>query len=79
MVTNVLLTLLVLLAGALLVQRTSYDYMTVSPSDGTFDTEMSNYGAKGWKTESCRRASDGSDYWPTYNYEYIMSRAKLSF
>lgn len=76
MLTNIIL--LALLAFQL-THRPKYEYMTVAPSDITFKAEMDNYGAAGWKTESCRRASDGSDYSPTMSYECIMSRPKLGW
>ncbi|PTA67328.1 hypothetical protein [Deinococcus arcticus] len=76
MLTNIIL--LGLLAFQL-THRPKYEYMTVGPSDITFKAEMDNYGAAGWKTESCRRASDGSDYSPTMSYECIMSRPKLGW
>ncbi len=75
-VTNALLAVLVVLGAGSLFHRTTFEYMTVSPSDGTFDQQMSAYGAKGWKTETCRRATSSLDL---TSYECIMSRAKASF
>lgn len=75
MVTNAIL--LVLLAFQVL-HRPKYEYMTASPGDLTFTEEMNAMGRKGWKTESCRRASDSS-YSSDYSYECIMSRPKLGW
>lgn len=75
LVTNALL--LVLLAFQMF-HRTRYEYTTVSPSDYTFDQEMNKLGAGGWKTESCRRASSGSNT-DSFSYECIMSRPKLGW
>ncbi|KEF33375.1 hypothetical protein RDMS_12755 [Deinococcus sp. RL] len=76
MATNVIL--LVLLAFQL-THRPKYEYMTTAPSDYTFNEEMNRLGAKGWKTESCRRATSGSGYSTIASYECIMSRPKLGW
>lgn len=71
--------LLLLLLAFQLSHRPKYEYMTTSPSDYTFNEKMSALGAQGWKTESCRRASDGAEYSPTFKYECIMSRPKMGW
>lgn len=76
MATNAIL--LVLLAFQMF-HRPRYEYMTSSPGDYTFSEQMNKLGAQGWKTESCRRASDGADYSPTFSYECVMSRPKLGW
>lgn len=73
--TNALLLLLL----AFQLHRPTYEYMTTSPDDVTFSEEMNALGNKGWKTESCRRASDGAEYSPSFSYECIMSRPKLGW
>lgn len=60
-----------------LTHRPTYEYMTASPSDYSFDESMNKLGAQGWKTESCRRATSSSGY--SASYECIMSRPKLGW
>lgn len=69
--TNLLLAALFLLQ---LTHHPKYEYQTVSPSDLTFTDEMNRLGAEGWKTESCRRASERAT--DIFGYECIMSRQK---
>ena len=75
----VLSSLLALLLAFQLTHRPKYEYMTAAPSDYTWTEEMNALGAEVWKADSCRRASDGADYSPTFNYECIMSRPKLGW
>lgn len=51
----------------------AYEYEIVSPDDLIFDSEMNEYGRKGWQAVSCRRASDIFD---KFHYECIMIRKK---
>lgn len=51
----------------------AYEYEIVSPNDLIFDSEMNEYGRKGWLAVSCRRASDSFD---NFRYEGIMIRKK---
>lgn len=76
MATNLILLLLLAFQ---MFHRPKYEYMTASPGDYGFSEEMNKLGAQGWKTESCRRASDGADYSPTFSYECVMSRPKLGW
>lgn len=75
----VMLALLFVMFMFQLSHRPTYEYMTASPSDTSFDESMSELGSQGWKTESCRRATSGSGYFTTAKYECIMSRPKLGW
>lgn len=74
MATN---AILLLLLAFQLLHRPKYEYMTTSPSDYSFEEVMNTLGGKGWKTESCRRATSSSGY--SASYECIMSRPKLGW
>ena len=52
----------------------SYEYRVVSPLDSSFEESMSEYGSKGWKAVTCRRASDRVT--DSFGYECIMIREK---
>jgi len=51
-----------------------YEYRVVSPLDSSFEESMSEYGSKGWKAVTCRRASDRVT--DSFGYECIMIREK---
>ena len=79
LLTNLLLLVLTGTQIFSLLHRPTYEYQTVSPSDYTFEGTMNALGAKGWKTESCRRASSGGTYSSSFSYECIVSRPKLGW
>ena len=49
-----------------------YEYRVVSPLDPNFEESMSEYGSKGWKAVSCKRASNRAT--DSFSYECIIIR-----
>lgn len=54
--------------------KPKYEYTIASPSDYSFSESMSDYGSKGWKAVSCRRARDSVT--DNMMYECVMAREK---
>lgn len=53
-----------------------WEYKIESFPDRFFDQRMNTMGRDGWELVFARRASDGSDYSPTFSYEMIFKRPK---
>jgi len=53
-----------------------WEYRIESFPDRSFDQRINAMGKEGWELVFARRASDGSDYSPTYSYEMIFKRTK---
>ena len=53
-----------------------WEYRIESLPDRTFDQRINALGQEGWELVFARRASDGSDYSPTFSYEMIFKRPK---
>lgn len=53
-----------------------WEYRIESLPDRSFDQRINAMGRDGWELVFARRASDGSDYSPTFSYEMIFKRPK---
>ena len=53
-----------------------WEYRIESFPDRSFDQRINTMGSDGWELVFARRASDGSDYSPTFSYEMIFKRPK---
>jgi hypothetical protein len=53
-----------------------WEYRIESFPDRSFDQRINALGRDGWELVFARRASDSSDYSPTYSYEMIFKRPK---
>ena len=53
-----------------------WEYRIESIPDRSFDQRINAMGRDGWELVFARRASDGSDYSPTFSYEMIFKRPK---
>ena len=53
-----------------------WEYRIESVPDASFDSRINAMGKDGWELVFARRASDGSDYSPTFSYEMIFKRPK---
>jgi len=53
-----------------------WEYRIESVPDRSFDQRINAFGRDGWELVFARRASDGSDYSPTFSYEIIFKRPK---
>lgn len=53
-----------------------WEYKIESIPDRSFDQRINAMGREGWELVFARRASDGSDYSPTFSYEMIFKRPK---
>ena len=63
--------------GFLMPPRASkWEYMIVSPSDITIESEMQRHGSSGWELVFARRASSGSSEYSSVSYEMIFKRPK---
>ena len=56
--------------------RIEWEYRIESVPDRSFDQRINAMGKEGWELVFARRASDGSDYSPTFSYEMIFKRPK---
>ena len=55
---------------------TQWEYRIESFPDRSFDQRINAMGSDGWELVFARRASDGSEYSPTFSYEMIFKRPK---
>lgn len=53
-----------------------WEYRIESFPDRSFDQRVNAMGRDGWELVFARRASDGSDYSPTFSYEMIFKRPR---
>jgi hypothetical protein len=53
-----------------------WEYKIESLPDRSFDQRINAMGKDGWELVFARRASDGSDYSPTFSYEMIFKRPR---
>lgn len=53
-----------------------WQYKIESVPDRAFDQRINAMGKDGWELVFARRASDASDYSPTFSYEMIFKRPK---
>jgi len=53
-----------------------WEYKLESFPDRSFDQRINAMGRDGWELVFARRASDGSDYSPSFSYELIFKRPK---
>ena len=53
-----------------------WEYKIESLPDRSFDQRINAMGREGWELVFARRASDGSDYSPSFSYEMIFKRPK---
>ncbi len=53
-----------------------WEYMVQAIPDASFTLKMDEYGRDGWELVFARRASDGNEYLPKFNYEVIFKRPK---
>ena len=54
----------------------AWEYRIETIRDVGFTRQMNEIGAEGWEVVFARRASDGSEYHPTFSYEVIFKRPK---
>ena len=53
-----------------------WEYRIESFPDTAFSSRINAMGKEGWELVFARRASDGSDYSPSFSYEMIFKRPK---
>ena len=51
-----------------------WEYIIEAIPDDSLVAKMNELGKYGWKAVSARRASDGSEYAPSFRYEIIFKR-----